>query len=250
MSRRLFALLALLLALGPLNLVADAGPLGPALAEASPRLPGIARGKRADERAWKKVLQATSSGDSAATLQRASQYLDEFPEGAHLLTAHRVAGFAAVELNLPAACRSHFDSYLKKGGEEERDRAAAEAAICRAQEGKSEDVQDELTELIHNTEDPLIGRRAGRALVGLYRLRGDLQDAFKAQGLMLERALYEPAVDIIESRELAKPLSAEALDLLELDRVLGVGHARRGVARLRRRFSGHQDTRIRGSRAA
>jgi len=190
--------------------------LGVGSAEAAP-FPKAKRGKRAEVRTWKSVQAAADRGDKAATLQRAQTYLTDFPKGRHRLEAHLLAGQAARDRKLWPPCRHHLDAYLELGGSEEVREVSFQATVCRAREGKDPSAVDALRSVVINSEDPSRAAHAGRELVAYHLGKKLSAPAFAAQGLLLDRGLYDPEKDLRASRQAADDLNGSVLDAMQKD---------------------------------
>ena len=120
------------------------------------------RASRAETRAWKQVEQAVQQNAPQRLLDRAEEYLRSFPDGLSSTEAHRLAGEAAMQLELWTACRRHFDSYLAGGGRSDIAQVSWQIAICLAREGPSEEARVALRNVAANDPDPERAASAGR----------------------------------------------------------------------------------------
>lgn len=175
----------------------------------------VGRPDRDDERAWRGVASALEQGEAQRVLDRAEDYLAAFPEGANRLDAMRVAGEAAMELEMWTACRRHGDGYLAGGGRTEAEVVAWRVAICLSREGRSKDAVPALRNAASHDSDPERSATAARELVALLLFDGEWRSAVQAQGLLVEMGLFDQSVDLPQSRKAAESISDEALALME-----------------------------------
>jgi branched-chain amino acid transport system substrate-binding protein len=179
------------------------------LVAASPK----SKEERAEDRAWKQVEMALDSADRL--LDRTEEYLAQFPDGSHALEARRLAGGAAMELELWTACRRHSDSYLADGGRAGMDEVAWRVAVCLSREGRTKDAMPALRNAAAHDEDDERAASAARELVALHLFGGEWRLALEAQELLLDRALFEPERDLADSRKAAESISDETLAMME-----------------------------------
>lgn len=185
------------------------------LVGAGPRKDGPqGRSDRLEERTWRQV-EAAADGAPDRALDKAEEYLREFPDGPHRLDARQIAGRAAMELELWTACRRHLDSYLADGGRAQLEDVAWRVAICLAREGRVEDAAPALRNVAAHDEDDERARSAARELVALHLFSGDWPRALVAQGLLLGRGLFDLQVDLIDSRKAAEQLGDGMLEVME-----------------------------------
>jgi ABC-type branched-subunit amino acid transport system substrate-binding protein len=173
------------------------------------------RRERLEARAWRGVENAAQSGSAQRTLDRAEAYLADFPDGRHLLDAKRLAGETAMELELWTACRRHLDGYLSAGGRADLDDVAWRVATCLAREGRTDDATPALRNVAVHDNDDHRAASAARELVALHLFAGEWPRALEAQGLLLERGLFDPHRDLTDSRRAAGQLSDGTLEILE-----------------------------------
>ena len=171
--------------------------------------------ERAEERAWHLIEIAVEQEEAQRLLDRAEEYLGEFPDGPHRLEARRLAGGAAMELELWTACRRHGDAYLADGGREGIDGVAFRVALCLSREGRTKDAIPALRNAAAHDGDEDRAAQAARELVALHLFDGDWRQAIEAQELLLDRGLFDPAVDLVDSRKAAEAISDGALELME-----------------------------------
>lgn len=173
-------------------------------------LPGAA--SKAERRAWK-VLESTieSDGDPRELLKRARAYLKDFPSGDNSTEAHLLAGEAAFEIESWRTARGYLESYLSLGGRERIDHTKVKIAIATIKEGDTTSGVAQLANVLGSAEDKDAGRIAGRELVAQLLFEGDWRRALNGQGTMLDRGLFDPEVDMEDSR------SAIATARLDLD---------------------------------
>jgi len=183
------------------------------------------RRARAEHRAWQGVESAQQSGASQRALDRAEEYLAEYPDGAHFLEAKRIAGEAAMGLELWTACRRHLDGYLSAGGRQGLDDVAWRVATCLAREGRADDAIPALRNVAVHDEDEHRATLAARELVALHLFAGDWPRVLEANGLLLDRGLFDRDVDLADARRAAAELGDGTLEVLErqsIDAVAGL----------------------------
>lgn len=171
--------------------------------------------ERAEERAWAQVEISLNQDNPQRLLDRAEEYLAEFPEGSRRLDVRRLAGQAAMDLELWTACRRHGDAYLADGGRQGIDEVAWRVAICLSREGRAKDAIPALRNVAAHDEDGVRAAGAARELVALHVFDGEWRSALEAQELLLDRRLYEVAVDLADSRKAAESISDGALQIME-----------------------------------
>ena len=179
--------------------------------------------ERAEERAWQQVEAARKQDDAQRLLDRAEEYLAGFPEGEARLEVRRLAGEAAMELELWTACRRHGDAYLADGGRAGIEAVAWRVAICLSREGRSKDAIPALRNAAAHDSDEARAAAAARELVALHVFDGAWRQALEAQELLLDRGLFDPAVDLADSRKAAESISDGALELMEQESSAQVG---------------------------
>ncbi len=171
--------------------------------------------ERAEERAWSQIEIAINQDNTQRLLDRAEEYLAEFSEGPRRLEVRRLAGGAAMELELWTACRRHGDSYLADGGRDGVDEVAWRVAICLSREGKAKEAIQALRNVAEHDTDEGRAASAARELVALHVFEGEWRQALEAQELLLDRGIFDPAVDLADSRKAAESISDGALELME-----------------------------------
>ncbi|MCP4869348.1 MAG: ABC transporter substrate-binding protein [Proteobacteria bacterium] len=175
------------------------------------------RKARLEDRAWQGVEAASNSGAAQRALDRAEEYLAEHPDGPHFLEVKKIAGESAMELELWTACRRHLDGYLSAGGRVGLEDVAFRVATCLAREGRTEDALPALRNVAVHDADEQRAASAGRELVALHLFAGEWPKALEAQGLLLDRGLYERDRDFEDSQRAAQELGAGTLEVLEGD---------------------------------
>jgi ABC-type branched-subunit amino acid transport system substrate-binding protein len=173
------------------------------------------KAERSEERAWSQVEAAAEQDAAQRLLDRAEEYLATFPDGEHRLEVRRLAGGAAMELELWTACRRHGDAYLADGGREGIDAVAFRVAICLSREGRAKDAVPALRNAAAHDEDEGRAAQAARELVAQHMFAGEWRQAIDAQELLLTRNLFDPNLDLADSRKAAESISDGALELME-----------------------------------
>ncbi len=161
-------------------------------------LPGAA--SKPEIRAWKVIEKTVDGGDAEDLLKRTTKYLEDFPGGEYKLRAHRLAGEAAFELGEWRSARRHLESWLTLGGRDGLDEAKLLIALSVGEEGDREGGANQLRNVATTAEDPDVITRAARELVALHLFDGAWGRALDAQGVLLERKLFDPDKDMDDSR--------------------------------------------------
>ena len=151
-------------------------------------------------RAWKVIEKTVDSGENEDLLERTTTYLEDFPGGDYTLRAHRLAGGAAFELGQWRSARRHLESWLTLGGRDGLDEVKLLIALTVGEDGDREGGASQLRNVATSAQDPAVIRRAARELVALHLFDGDWGRALDAQGVLLERRLFDPDVDLADSR--------------------------------------------------
>jgi len=180
-------------------------------------LPGAA--SKAERRAWKVLENAVESNDEPAELLNRSQaYLESFPESENATTARRLAGEAAFELKEWKTALSYLEAYLSSGGREGIDHTKLRIAIATLKGGDMTSGVAQLANVLGSAQDKDAGRTAGRELVAQLLFEGEWRRALEGQGTMLARGLFDPDIDMADSRS---AIAAARLDMKSQGREWG-----------------------------
>ena len=161
-------------------------------------LPGAA--SKPEIRAWKIIEKAAESDDRQDVLDRTIRYLEDFPGGEYTLRAHRMAGEAAFALEEWRVARRHLESWLTGGGRDGLDRVKLLIALSVGEDGDREGGASQLRNVATSAKDKQVVQRAARELIALHLFAGEWVRALDAQGLLLERKLFDPDTDLADSR--------------------------------------------------
>lgn len=161
-------------------------------------LPGAA--SKPEIRAWKIIQKTVDADDPEALLGRTTKYLEDFPGGEYTLDAHLLAATAAFDLEEWRVARRHYESWLKLGGREGLDAVKLQIALTVSNGGDREGGASQLKNVATTAEDKTVIQLAVRELVALHLFDGDWARALNAQGLLLERKLFDPDTDLEDSR--------------------------------------------------
>lgn len=163
-----------------------------------PALVGAA--SKPEIRAWKVIEKTIDADDPQALYDRATRYLEDFPGGEYTLRAHKLAGEAAFSLENWPSCRRHLESWLTLGGRDGLDDVKLLIALSVSEGGDRDGGASQLKNVATSAKDKEVVQRAARELVALHLFVGNWARALNAQGLLLERRLFDPDTDLEDSR--------------------------------------------------
>ncbi|HCP46265.1 MAG TPA: hypothetical protein DIU15_09495 [Deltaproteobacteria bacterium] len=177
-------------------------------------LMGAGPGSRAEVRAWKQVEVAAQGDNAARAMEQLQRFLTKFPESSHRLEALRLQGIAGMELGQWTLARESLESYLSAGGRTDLPDIQFRLAICLAREDRIDAAPAALRNVAVNDSSDERAATAARELVGLHSFHGAWRKVLQAQGLLLDRQLFDPAIDISYSKQAAEVFSDAALQSL------------------------------------
>jgi len=179
-------------------------------------LAGAGGPSKAELRAWKQVEAATQSDNSARAMDQLERFLNNFPESDHRLDALRLRGLAAMDLGQWPLARQSLEDYLSGGGRTDLSDIQFRLAICLARENRIDAAPAALRNVAVHDQDDTRAATAARELVGLQSFHGAWRKVLQAQGLLLDRRLFDPALDLSYARQAAEAFSDAALQSLAI----------------------------------